>query len=238
MTQAREMPTGISALIWVSSTFSRGTRDCWRRARPPIHSTARIILSRKPLGSGCRSRRTGANMLPRRGKTFRSCSTGSSRWSGPCRSSEMNYQARERKTLKRAWMRFSASVSLLSLATTITTAQTTTTRQPVASIRASESRLAGLAPGQTRLARAEAVLGKPRDRESGSARWRRCDEDLVVEADSAGLIETIRITRHLGREPSENCPVVADGTSWATGKGLRLGDPAARAVRLYGRPDS
>jgi len=137
-------------------------------------------------------------------------------------------------------MRFSASVSLLSLATTGTTAQTTTTRQPVASIRASESRLAGLAPGQTRLARAEAVLGKPRerDRESGSARWRRCGEDLVVEADSAGLIETIRITRHLGREPSENCPVVADGISWATGKGLRLGDPAARAVRLYGRPDS
>ena len=31
---------------------------------------------------------------------------------------------------------------------------------------------------------------------------------------------------------------MADGTSWATGKGLRLGDPATRAVRLYGRPDS
>jgi hypothetical protein len=137
-------------------------------------------------------------------------------------------------------MRFSASVSLLSLAIAGTTAQTTTTRKPVAGIRSAESRLAGLAPGQTRLTRAEAVLGKPgeRDGKSGSARWRLCGDDLVVEADSAGVIETIRITRHFAREPSENCPAAAARTRWATGKGLRLGDSAERAVQLYGRPDS
>jgi len=138
--------------------------------------------------------------------------------------------------LKRAWTRFWASVSFLSLATAGGTAQTKTMRKPVRNTRASESRLAGLAPGQTRLARAEAVLGKPReqDKESGSARWNRCGQDLVVEADSTGRIETIRVTGH--REPSESCQAAA--TRWATGKGLGLGDTVARALELYGRPDS
>jgi hypothetical protein len=135
-------------------------------------------------------------------------------------------------------MRFWASVSLLSAVMTGTSAQTKTMRKPAANIRQSESRLARLAPGQTRLARAESVLGKPRERggDSGWARWNRCGDDLVVEADSAGLIATVRLTRPAGRVASENCPAAA--ARWATGKGLRLGDSAARAVELYGRPDS
>ena len=140
--------------------------------------------------------------------------------------------------MRRAWTRFWASVSFLSLATAVGTAQTKTMRKPVANARASESRLAGLAPGQTRLVRAEALLGKPRERdqESGSARWNRCGQDLVVEADSDGRIETIRVTGRPGREPSESCQAAA--AKWTTGKGLGVGDTVDRALALYGRPDS
>src|SRR5262245_8142354 len=123
-------------------------------------------------------------------------------------------------------MRFWASISLALLTSAGTAAQTTALRKPVAGFRAAESRLAGLLPGQTRLPRAKALLGKPRDQDgqSGSLRWNRCSDDLVVEADSSGLIETIRITRHLSQQPAKGCAVAAAATKWATGRGLRLGD--------------
>jgi hypothetical protein len=142
--------------------------------------------------------------------------------------------------LKRAWTRFWASASLASLTAAGTAAQTTALRKPVVSFRAAESSLAGLLPGQTRLARAKVLLGKPRDedRQSGSLQWNRCSDDLVVESDSSGLIETIRITRHWNQQPSESCAAAAAATKWATGKGLGLGDATQRAIQLYGQPDS
>jgi hypothetical protein len=142
--------------------------------------------------------------------------------------------------LKRGWTRFWASVSFVALASGTTAAQTTTIHKPVAAIRASESRLAGLLPGQTRLARAKTLLGKPQEQDgkSSSVRWDRCGDDLVVETDSDGLSETIRMTRQSGQEAVENCSKGITATKWATGKGLRLGDSAARAIQLYGKPDS
>jgi len=137
-------------------------------------------------------------------------------------------------------MRFWASISFVLLTSAGTAAQTTALRKPAAGFRAAESRIAGLLPGQTRLPRAKALLGQPRDQDgqSGSLQWNRCSDDLVVEADSSGLIETIRITRHLSQQPAKSCAVAAAATKWATGRGLRLGDATASAIRLYGQPDS
>jgi hypothetical protein len=142
--------------------------------------------------------------------------------------------------LRHGWTRFWASVSLALLVTAGTSAQTTTIHRPVASFRASESSLAGLLPGQTRLARARVLFGKPRERDgqSSSVRWNRCGDDLVVETDSVGVIETVRLVRHLDQQSLEDCTAAVTTAKWATGKGLRLGDSAARAIKLYGKPDS
>ena len=142
--------------------------------------------------------------------------------------------------MKRAWTRFWASVSLLQLAASGAAPQTKTLRKPVASVRAAESRLAGLLPGQTLLKRAETLLGAPQERDarSSSARWDHCSDDLIAEADSAGVIQTIRVTRHLGQQRPRDCAAADPPASWATGKGLRLGDSAKRVEGLYGKPDS
>lgn len=142
--------------------------------------------------------------------------------------------------MKRAWTRFWASVSLFSLLSAVAAAQTKTLREPAPTVRASESTLAGLLPGQTRLARAKALLGAPgeKDAESRSVRWNRCSDDLIVETDGGGLIQTIRATRHLGPQQTANCTPAISATKWGTGKGLRLGDSVARAEKLYGKPDS
>jgi hypothetical protein len=142
--------------------------------------------------------------------------------------------------LKRGWTRFWASVSLFTLFARGTVAQTKTLQKPVASVRAAESRLAGILPGQTTLKRAKLLLGAPREKDQagGSLRWSRCSDDLILETDSVGLVQTIRVTRHLGQQPEANCTEAAAPTRWTTGKGLRLGDSLARVVRLYGKPDS
>ena len=142
--------------------------------------------------------------------------------------------------MKRAWTQFWASASLFSLPLAVAAAQTKTLRVPVPSVRASESTLAGLLPGQTRLARAQVLLGSPREKDaaSSSVRWNRCSDDLIVETDGGGLIETIRVTRHWSPKRTADCTDAPAVTKWGTGKGLRLGDPVARAEKLYGKPDS
>jgi hypothetical protein len=143
--------------------------------------------------------------------------------------------------LKRGWTRFWASVSLLfSLGAVGAVAQTKSLRKPVATARAAESRLAGIVPGQTTLTRATALLGPPRERDanSSSVRWSHCSDDLILETNSAGRIQTIRATRHLGQQPTAKCLETISATKWATGKGLRLGNSATRAVQIYGTPDS
>ena len=142
--------------------------------------------------------------------------------------------------MKRGWTRFRASVSAVLLGAAGTVAQTKSLGKPLKSARAAESRFAGVLPGQTTLERAKLLLGAPqeKDQASGSARWSRCSDDLILETDPAGLIATVRATRHGGQQQPANCAEAPSATKWATGKGLRLGDPAARAVQLYGKPDS
>lgn len=141
--------------------------------------------------------------------------------------------------MKRAWTRFWASVSLFMPLAAGAAAQTKTLRGPVASGRAAESRLAGILPGKTTLTQAAALLGAPREQDanSSSVRWNRCSDDLIAETDSGGLIQTIRVTRHLSQQPA-NCTAAVSAVRWVTGKGLRLGDATDRAVQLYGKPDS
>ena len=142
--------------------------------------------------------------------------------------------------MKRAWTRFWASVSLFTPLAAGAVAQTNTLGNPVASIRAAESRLAGILPGKTTLRRAAELLGAPRERDlnSSSVRWNRCSDDLIAETDSGGLIQTIRVTRHLSLRQPANCTAAVSARQWVTGKGLGLGDATSRAIQLYGKPDS
>jgi len=142
--------------------------------------------------------------------------------------------------LKRAWTRFWASVSLFTPLAAGAVAQTKTLDHPVRSVRAAESRLAGILPGKTTLTRAAVLLGAPRERDanSSSVRWNRCSDDLIAETDSGGLIQTIRVTRHWGPRQPADCTAAVSGTRWLTGKGLGLGDAIDRAIQLYGKPDS
>lgn len=142
--------------------------------------------------------------------------------------------------MKRGWTRFLASVSLCTLFAQGTVAQSKAREKPAAGARASESTLAGILPGQTSLKRAKLLLGDPRERDaaSRSVRWSRCSDDLILETDAVGLIETIRVTRHVGRQQAGTCGEAAFSAKWATGKGLRLGDSLQRVLRLYGKPDS
>jgi hypothetical protein len=90
------------------------------------------------------------------------------------------------------------------------------------------------------LTRALALLGTPQEKDvaGGAVRWKRCSDELVVETDAAGLIQTIRATRHFDQRQPANCADTVSATKWATGRGLRLGDRAVRAAELYGKPDS
>jgi len=69
-------------------------------------------------------------------------------------------------------------------------------------------------------------------------RWNRCSDDLIAETDSGGLIQTIRVTRHLSQRQPANCTAAVSARQWVTGKGLGLGDATSRAIQLYGKPDS
>ena len=128
------------------------------------------------------------------------------------------------------------------LTSTVTIAQTT--HQPVSkkatTHRANEFTLAGLRPGKDSYSRAVKLYGKPEriDQQADESTW----EDicrwrtLIVEKDSTGRIQTLRLTQHSQR-------IVADCTykspdPWRTGQGLLLRDTADRLLQLYGAPDS
>jgi len=146
--------------------------------------------------------------------------------------------------LKRAWTRFWASVSLLSLiaATLSASPQKTAIRSAARADRDNEWKLAGLLPGHTALSRAEAVLGEASqdERDGRSLTWHTCSRDgLTAEADEKGIIQTIRVFRTLTMEGKPDCYKAVRGTAkWATGKGLRLGSPLSQVLQLYGKPDS
>jgi hypothetical protein len=125
--------------------------------------------------------------------------------------------------------------------TTLTSAQDTQHRptpKEAAAHRANELTLAGLRPGRDKLGRA-IQLFTPIDPKSVTndsqtfwldSRRKQC---LTIEFDSTKKIQVIRA----GVAATANCPTVSP-TLWKTGLGLRVDDPVAKVIKLYGEPDS
>ena len=135
------------------------------------------------------------------------------------------------------------SRALLPCCLTLMLASAQTAQKPVtrkAAHRANEVTLAGLRPGRDSLARAAQVnkeFGKGKELSGDQTAWfDPCrDQSLTVDNDKQKQIEEIRAAAWGGS--TADC---AGGppSPWKTGLGLRVGDPAARVIQLYGQPDS
>ncbi len=109
--------------------------------------------------------------------------------------------------------------------------------------RANELTLAGLRPGQDTLSRATGLYyaytegGPTNSPHDGQTVWLdSCRKQvLAIDFDSEKKIQVIRVSYTpwlLG-----DCAPLPPGP-WKTGRGLRVGDPAAKGAQLYGEPDS
>jgi hypothetical protein len=130
----------------------------------------------------------------------------------------------------------------LLLISTLATAQTPQTPTPkkVGAERANELTLAGLRPGRDTASRAVQLYKQPNNKtESQDAQmvWTAtCQtQTLSVDLDAGRKIQVVRTVEtewSLG-----DCLKRSPGP-WKTGRGLRVGDAAAKVVQLYGEPDS
>ncbi len=127
------------------------------------------------------------------------------------------------------------------LASTLAIAQTPpkpTAKEAIAH-RANELTLAGLRPGQDSLARATQLnrqFGKGKELPGDQTVWfDACrDSSLTVDSDKGKRIQVIRVGFYCCS--TVDCEVPPG--PWKTGRGLRVGDPAAKVAQLYGEPDS
>ena len=123
---------------------------------------------------------------------------------------------------------------------TIASAQTPPKRasKMASARRANELTLAGLRPGRDTATRAIQLYKKPSksDSQNNQMSWgATCQTQtlfLDLEAD-----KTIRVIRALETPPSVDCRVLLPAP-WKTGRGLGVGDTAAKVVELYGEPES
>jgi hypothetical protein len=106
--------------------------------------------------------------------------------------------------------------------------------------RANELTLAGLRPGRDTATRAVQLYKKPRksDSQKNQMSWgATCQTQtlfLDLEAD-----KTIRVIRAIETPPPADCRVLSPSPGfWKTGRGLGVGDAAAKVVELYGEPES
>ncbi len=106
--------------------------------------------------------------------------------------------------------------------------------------RANELTLAELRPGRDSASRAVQLYKEPSnktgDQETQMVWSATCQtQTLSIDLDAARRIQVVRTVEldwSLG-----DCVKRTSGP-WQTGRGLRVGDPAAKVVRLYGEPDS
>jgi len=128
----------------------------------------------------------------------------------------------------------------LSLASSLTVAQALPQQaaEKATSHRTNELTLAGLHPGRDRLVRAVRLYHAYETKGHADSQTVWLDlchkQVLAVEFDSEGKIQVIR---------AAHVPWTADclatpPSSWKTGRGLRVDDPVARLVALYGPPNS
>lgn len=105
--------------------------------------------------------------------------------------------------------------------------------------KANELTLAGLRPGHDSKGHAIRLYGNKYRRagnlESQLVLIDECKEQLLaIDTDTAQKIQVIRV----GHVPFRADCVETPPSLWKTGFGLRLDDPTAKIVRLYGPPDS
>lgn len=105
-----------------------------------------------------------------------------------------------------------------------------------------ELKLAGLQPGRSTVAEAEALWGKqwhhPSRDEDDVYVW--CDThshiQLSLEATRAGLIRVVTVSRMPPALPVGACTAVLGKRAATTGRGVRLGDSPERLQHVYGKP--
>jgi hypothetical protein len=148
--------------------------------------------------------------------------------------------------LKRGWMRFWVSASLLLLAcvsgrSQVRDAATKNNPAPDAVVnhRNDELTLAGLRPGRDAMTKAQRMFtGHATIGFGGSSRtWRDpCrKESLSIISDSDGTILEVRVAGTADADGKRGC--ASPGASrWVTGHGLVIGDPLSRVLALYGQP--
>jgi hypothetical protein len=107
--------------------------------------------------------------------------------------------------------------------------------------RSYELTLASLRPGKSKISRAISLnksLGSPSE-DNGTTVWfdRSACEKINFDADTHGLIESIRVSVHVFNG-QKACASVSSDAGWKTGKGLSLRLPCLEATRIYGEPTS
>jgi hypothetical protein len=118
-----------------------------------------------------------------------------------------------------------------------------TTRKAAAN-RANELTLAGLQPGRDTVSRARKLWGGFVQTDANSANekdqghWMDSCRKLLltIDLESGEQVQIIRLSR-AGWLPGD-CEAVSSPSPWKTGRGLRIGDEAAKVTSLYGEPDS
>jgi hypothetical protein len=148
--------------------------------------------------------------------------------------------------LKRGWMRFWRSVSVMLLLGLPGWAQQTPVPKNNAAgdsappHRLDELTLARLRPGRDDIGKAQRLFSKPTTvADNGTAQtWRdACRHELLsIVTDPAGTILEVRVGQS-PRDSRRECASPAP-SPWITGHGLFVGDSCSRALALYGQPNS
>jgi hypothetical protein len=118
--------------------------------------------------------------------------------------------------------------------------QTPRATKTAATHRTNELTLAGLTPGRDTIARARQLYQKI-DAHSvthdAQTVWQDpCrQQSLAIDFDSDRKVQVIRATQ---MPAADNCAAQSVPSPWKTGHGLRIGDSAAKALQIYGEPDS
>jgi hypothetical protein len=141
--------------------------------------------------------------------------------------------------LNRAWMKFWLCASLLAL----TVSAGAVSQKQKGSQGKNELTVASIQPGRDKISGVEKMLNdhlRPDDAESGGHSWTDpCSgRRLSLEADRAGVIQTVTIS---SATTHENCKSKVDPKKdplWVTGQGIHLGDLSEHVVEVYGAPSS
>jgi hypothetical protein len=130
--------------------------------------------------------------------------------------------------------------AILAAPSALPQSQTHRATKSAAGHRTNELTLAGLTPGRDTIARARQLNQKidPHSvtHDAQTVWLDPCrQQSLAVDFDSDQKVQVIRATQI---PAADNCKPQTLPSPWRTGHGLRIGDSAAKALQIYGEPDS